>query len=124
MITRILSTVAIISFLNIKSSFCQHSGMEKANEQLMLQEKISDSYVRFSNHNRSFKPAYRNVFTGSSGTTITTIQVNTVEGGFDLQQDAANEPSIAVNPSNPNLIAIGWRQFDYIGNNFRQAGWN
>lgn len=37
--------------------------------------------------------------------------------------DAANEPSIAVNPMFPPNIVIGWRQFDSIASNFRQAGW-
>ena len=36
---------------------------------------------------------------------------------------AANEPSIAVDPTNPNKMSIGWRQFDSVSNNFRQAGW-
>ena len=50
------------------------------------------------------------------------VQVNTNALGQDIIGDAANEPSIAVDPNNPNRIAIGWRQFDTISNNFRQAG--
>jgi len=49
-------------------------------------------------------------------------QVNTDAFGNDIVEDAANEPSIAVDPNNPNRMAIGWRQFDSIGSNFRQAG--
>ena len=33
-----------------------------------------------------------------------------------------NEPSITLDPNDPNKMAIGWRQFDDVGNNFRQAG--
>ncbi len=50
------------------------------------------------------------------------IQVNTDAEGNNIIGDAANEPSIAVNPLNPDEIAIGWRQFDTIASNFRQAG--
>jgi len=42
---------------------------------------------------------------------------------MNIVGDAANEPSIAVDPTNPNIIVIGWRQFDSVSSNFRQAGW-
>lgn len=50
------------------------------------------------------------------------VQVSTNSLGGDILGDAANEPSIAVDPTNHNRMAIGWRQFDTITNNFRQAG--
>ena len=50
------------------------------------------------------------------------VQVNTDINGLNTIGDAANEPSIAVNPLNPNQIAIGWRQFNTVSNSFRQAG--
>jgi hypothetical protein len=53
----------------------------------------------------------------------TTFQVNVDGAGANIVGDAANEPSIAVDPNNPNVMAIGWRQFDTIASNFRQAGW-
>ena len=37
--------------------------------------------------------------------------------------DAANECAIAVDPTNPSRMAIGWRQFDDVTSNFRQAGY-
>ena len=37
--------------------------------------------------------------------------------------DAANEPSICVDPTNRNKMAIGWRQFNSVSSNFRQGGW-
>ncbi|MCH8823275.1 MAG: hypothetical protein IH984_07170 [Planctomycetes bacterium] len=50
------------------------------------------------------------------------VQVNVDEFGNNIIGDAANEPSLAVDPTAPNRIVIGWRQFDTINNNFRQAG--
>mgnify|MGYP000754840307 FL=1 len=50
-------------------------------------------------------------------------QVNVNATGGNLSGDAANEPSIAIDPTNPNRIVIVWRQFDTIQSNFRQAGW-
>lgn len=49
-------------------------------------------------------------------------QVNVDANGNNILNDAANEPSIAVDPTNPQRIVIGWRQFDNIQSNFRQAG--
>ena len=51
------------------------------------------------------------------------VQVNVDEDGNNIVGDAANEPSIAVDPLDSSRIAIGWRQFDTIQSNFRQAGW-
>jgi len=51
------------------------------------------------------------------------VQVNVDEFGQNIPGDAANEPSIAVDPTDPNKIVIGWRQFDNVASNFRQAGW-
>lgn len=50
------------------------------------------------------------------------VQVNVDEFGNNIPGDAANEPSIAVDPTNLNKMAIGWRQFDTVTSNFRQAG--
>jgi len=51
------------------------------------------------------------------------VQVNTDGLGNNIPGDAANEPSIAIDPTNPDIIVIGWRQFDTIASNFRQAGY-
>lgn len=51
------------------------------------------------------------------------VQVNVNTQGLNLPGDAANEPSLAVDPTNPLRMVIGWRQFDNIASNFRQAGW-
>ncbi|MHC5115186.1 MAG: hypothetical protein ACYTGP_12250 [Planctomycetota bacterium] len=54
---------------------------------------------------------------------VTPVQVNVAINGANITGDAANEPSLAVDPTAPNRIAIGWRQFDTILSDFRQAGW-
>ncbi|PQB04407.1 hypothetical protein [Aureitalea marina] len=54
---------------------------------------------------------------------LLTTQVNVDQNGNDILGDAANEPSIAIDPTNPDRIVIGWRQFDTTESNFRQAGY-
>lgn len=54
---------------------------------------------------------------------FTSFQVNVNSSGQNIVGDAANEPSICVDPTNGNKIAIGWRQFNSVSSNFRQAGW-
>jgi hypothetical protein len=53
----------------------------------------------------------------------TNHQVNVNSNGQNIVGDAANEPSICVDPTNRMKMAIGWRQFDSVSSNFRQAGW-
>ena len=50
-------------------------------------------------------------------------QVNVDANGMNITGDAANEPSIAVDPSNHNRMVIGWRQFNSVTSNFRQGGY-
>jgi hypothetical protein len=50
-------------------------------------------------------------------------QVNVDAQGHNIVGDAANEPSISVDPTDGNKIAIGWRQFNTYTSNFRQAGY-
>jgi hypothetical protein len=54
---------------------------------------------------------------------FTSVQVNVDANGRNITGDAANEPSIAVDPTNHNKMSIGWRQFDSVFSNFRQAGY-
>ena len=54
---------------------------------------------------------------------FTSYQVNVNANGQNILGDAANEPSIAVDPTNRNRMAIGWRQFNSVTSNFRQAGY-
>src|SRR5918996_1665438 len=52
----------------------------------------------------------------------TSYQVNVDANGNNRVGDAANEPSICVDPTDGNKMSIGWRQFDHVSSNFRQAG--
>ena len=49
-------------------------------------------------------------------------QVNVDASGNNRVGDAANEPSICVDPTDGNRMSIGWRQFNSVASNFRQAG--
>jgi hypothetical protein len=53
----------------------------------------------------------------------TSVQVNVSADGQNIVGDAGNEPSIAVDPTDPNIMVIGWRQFSDVNSDFRQAGW-
>ncbi len=81
-------------------------------------EVPDDEYIPASPAHRITSPPYR-YSTGE----ITTVQVNVDSLGQNIVGDAANEPSIAVDPNDPDRMAIGWRQFDTISSNFRQAGY-
>ena len=53
---------------------------------------------------------------------FTSYQVNVDPNGENIMGDAANEPSLTVDPTNGNKMSIGWRQFNSVQSNFRQAG--
>lgn len=80
-------------------------------------EVVEGEFIPINRNNQQRSPAYR-----FSSIEITTVQVNVDENGNNIVGDAANEPSIAVDPTNPNRMAIGWRQFNTIASSFRQAG--
>ncbi|MBE0648638.1 MAG: T9SS type A sorting domain-containing protein [Bacteroidales bacterium] len=73
-------------------------------------------YLPPESHNRSAASSYL-------GTGFSMVQVNVDSNGQNILGDAANEPSIAIDPTNPDKMAIGWRQFDNVNSNFRQAGY-
>jgi hypothetical protein len=54
---------------------------------------------------------------------FTSHQVNVNASGQNITGDAANEPSISVDPTDHNRMVIGWRQFDSVTSNFRQGGY-
>jgi hypothetical protein len=96
-------------------------------------ETQDDPYLSNAGGNKITSPGYRfrreaetkqryangNITMSSS---IFTTQVNVNANGQNILGDAANEPNIVIDPSNPNHLAIGWRQFDNVASNFRQAG--
>jgi len=51
------------------------------------------------------------------------FQVNVDANGNNILGDAANECVISVDPTNLSKMTIGWRQFNDVTSNFRQAGW-
>lgn len=89
-------------------------------------EKPDDPYLPNAYNNKKLSPGYRydsGTRLRSGNTEIITRQVNVAATQQNILGDAANEPNIAVNPLNENEIVIGWRQFDNVLSNFRQAGW-
>ena len=77
-----------------------------------------DEYVPVQREEQQTSPAYR-----FSTSDFFMVQVNVDQLGQNIIDDAANEPSIVIDPNNPNNMAIGWRQFDNISSSFRQAGY-
>jgi len=82
-------------------------------------ELPDDEYVPALREEHDRSPAY-----SYRGGSFFTTQVNIDEFGQNIVGDAANEPSIAFDQTDSNRIAIGWRQFNTISSNFRQAGWS
>jgi hypothetical protein len=89
-----------------------------AQDRTMHNEIEDDAYIPVDKESMERGPSY-NVRRSD----FFTSQVNVDSNGNDILGDAANEPSIAVDPTNPNRIVIGWRQFDTVNSNFRQAGY-
>src|SRR5512140_2229063 len=54
---------------------------------------------------------------------FTSYQANVDASGNNILGDAANEPAIAVDPTNGNRMVIGWRQFESIQSDCREACW-
>jgi len=85
---------------------------------LAQNEKLDDPYISLPKTQQKISAPYH-----AAGLNYWTVQVNVDSDGNDILNDAANEPSIAINAQNPKHMVIGWRQFDDITNNFRQAGY-
>lgn len=118
------SAIALFIFLIaaflIFTSLKPDKGIEKdlqTTQPVPRLEFPDDPYVPVPREGRATSPAYH-----FSSADFFATQVNVVDSN-NIVGDAANEPSIAVDPTDPNRIAIGWRQFDTISNNFRQAGY-
>ena len=106
--TFIFSLIALLNVLNVYSQYVQPG---------FLRETQDMPYMAPSSGSKS-TPAYR-----YDSAQFFTVQVNVNMIGGNITGDAANEPSIAVDPTNPNRIIIGWRQFDNVNSSFRQAGY-
>jgi hypothetical protein len=91
----------------------------------MHNEIPDDPYVAPDNHSKRIRSTtYRSISASQTISSIVTTQVNIDAQGNNITLDAANEPNIAISPINPNNIVIGWRQFDNVISNFRQAGYS
>ncbi len=93
----------------------------RSNEKLQINhaEYPEDEYVPIQRKEMQLSPGYKSLTNFGF-----TVQVNVNSNGQNLVGDAGNEPSIAISPVDPNKIVIGWRQFDTVNNNFRQAGYS
>lgn len=125
--TRLILLIASVALL--RPTFSSGQNIRRSIHELkeMHHETEGDKYLPNRYNNKKVSPAYRSRRSGVSkltSSTITTIQVNVNPGGQNILGDAANETSLAMNPLNTNEIVIGWRQFDDVGSNFRQAGWS
>ncbi|HLG36472.1 MAG TPA: T9SS type A sorting domain-containing protein [Bacteroidia bacterium] len=124
-----LLLLAGITVFSTLSSSGQNAPVPAQEKMMLHHETLGDKYLPNAYDNQRTSPAYKYrssgaVKTMSSISTIFTTQVNVNSGGQNIVGDAANEPGIALNPLDANKIVIGWRQFDNVSSNFRQAGWS
>jgi hypothetical protein len=123
--TRWLKVIVAIAFLNPLVLTGQSLRIPAEKKLLMHNESPDDAYLPNAFNNKKTSPAYRfKIENRSIGSTITTVQVNVDSAGQNILFDAGNEATIAVNPVDANQIVIGWRQFDNVASNFRQAGYS
>ncbi len=111
----VIAAVLVICPLAFFGQNVQTPASEKAR---MHHEVPEHAYLAPMPGNGSTTPAHHFKSTG-----FFTEQVNVDAAGNNIPGDAANEPSIAVDPVNPDRMVIGWRQFDNVNSNFRQAGY-
>lgn len=117
-----LSATLLLPFL----SYSQQWGPSIPPDEKEAYEKQDDPYLPNAYNNKKLSPAYRDdgrAGSRTSNTEIFTRQVNVSPSHQNILGDAANETNIAINPLNENEIVIGWRQFDNVLSNFRQAGY-
>lgn len=55
--------------------------------------------------------------------TYKSYQVNVDANGQNTPGDRGNEPSIAINPLDPDNIVVGWRRFDPLALDIKQGGY-
>ncbi len=118
--TKLVFWTVIVFLISPNLIFSQTNQQKKHNppDPTQHHEVKDDDYIPDLRGSQEKSPGYN-----YSMSNITTVQVNVDVNGQNIIGDAANEPSIAVDPNNHNRMAIGWRQFNTITNNFRQAGY-
>jgi len=112
---KIKKFVAILFMLAVTPAISQSGLTERKN---MHNENPDKKPVYIPMDEIRTSPGYKYSASG-----IFTIQANVDDLGYNILGDAANEPSIAIDPTNPDRIMIGWRQFDNVMSSFRQAGY-
>jgi Secretion system C-terminal sorting domain len=118
-IIRLVSFLVILFLISPNQNFSQTDKYKGNPPPPTSHNEIKDDdYIPDLRDTQGRSPAYN-----YSMNSIITKQVNVDANGLNIVGDAANEPSIAVDPNNRNRMAIGWRQFNTISNNFRQAGY-
>lgn len=108
----------IIGMLVLAVPACVFAQADKSERMKMHHETPGAGSVHMDLKNAQSSPAYTVQRKGFFAT-----QVNVDAFGNNILGDAANEPSIAIDPTNPNRMMIGWRQFDNVNSDFRQAGY-
>ncbi|RLD83292.1 MAG: hypothetical protein DRJ02_13135 [Bacteroidetes bacterium] len=108
----------VFFFLALTSSTAQKTQHPKNFDLKTHHEVPDDVYNPALQQEQGRSPAYHN-----RGSSFFTIQVNVDEYGDNILDDAANETSLAIDPADPDKMVIGWRQFDHVTSNFRQAGY-
>jgi len=110
----VVSAVSLVSLALLPSASAQTRTSQLSPKQPLERYDMPPAYIyRLERSPRMISPY--GVFTS--------YQANVDANGNNIVGDAANEPAIAVNPTDGNKMAIGWRQFDSVLSNFRQAGW-
>ncbi len=119
-IIKLVAFLIIVFLVSPILIFSQTNEQRKSNPPIPTahHEIKDDDYVSDLRDSQGRSPAYN-----YSMNSIVTTQVNVDANGQNIVGDAANEPSIAVDPNDHNRMAIGWRQFNTVTNNFRQAGY-
>ena len=125
-VKRTNNIIKLVFFLIIVSLISSNLIFSQTNEQKkdktpnprLHHEVKDDDYIPIDRESQGRSPAYN-----YSMSNITTHQVNVDGNGQNIVGDAANEPSIAVDPNDRNKMVIGWRQFNTVSSNFRQAGY-
>ena len=119
--TSLFITVMIFTLLYVPHHFAQKEekiGHNPSQDFERYDESPDDAYIPVQKSKQKRSPAYK-----ISSSDFFAVQVNVDEFGLNILGDAANEPSLTIDPANPNNMSIGWRQFDSISSNFRQAGY-
>jgi subtilisin-like proprotein convertase family protein len=112
-----LGTILMAGLLMAVPAWTEDSKEPPADKATGHMEESRDAYLPTP---RQVGSGYRAVVSRDGHVSV---QVNVDELGNNIVGDAANEPSIAVDPTEPTRMVIGWRQFDNIASDFRQAGY-